>query len=558
MTVARDAVLEFATFTTTSPATLSFTPTGTPRGVTVWIALSGGFADTITAVTYGGVSMARIGYSVDTVTEQGIIHCYFLGAGIPTGTQTVEIVHTGDPLTKWAVVQSVTAASDTDVSNLMLWHMSSSDHANPFLTLDTGVQSALRTGIIFSGHDDISSLTPLSGMEAITTADSHDFGTAVAALAQQTTASTGPFNLGFTATAEDMAMLAVSIRESAVDAFPDTTAAALSWWDNSPTSHLVQMPYVVDSGDLLIVGFSVQSSTVTTPGGWTLFNTATNGSITTRSYYKIADGTEAGTTVDFVTNISIAGSAYVLRFTNWHGTTPPEAGTAAGGTSANPDPPSLSPSWGAEDTMWLTVATHGFGTSGNDGYPTNYSNFTFVYGLATSTTSTLLARRKNNTATENPGTFTLGASIAWVAQTIAVRPSSGPPPVTGTIASTQDPNVAAFSGTVTSNAATGTLASTQQNQTASFAGTVVNPVPSSVTVNGQTVTIHGNQGTVTILDSLLNVVYSGGAAVITLPPGDYTWTSTDGPSGSFSVSQAQNRMGGTGAIRKPPRSLTSR
>lgn len=126
--------------------------------------------------------------------------------------------------------------------------------------------------------------------------------------------------------------------------------------------------------------------------------------------------------------------------------------------------------------------------------------------------------------------------------------------VTGTWASIQDDQAGSFTGQTVLG---GNLTGNQDDQTANFVGTVVNPTPSNVTVNGQTVTITGTMGTVTILDDLMQVVYSGGAAVITLPPGDYTWTSTDGPSGAFTVSQSANRMGGTGAIRKPPRALTS-
>lgn len=80
---------------------------------------------------------------------------------------------------------------------------------------------------------------------------------------------------------------------------------------------------------------------------------------------------------------------------------------------------------------------------------------------------------------------------------LAVREVSGGA-ITGTIASTQDNEVAAFTGAV-ANPITGTIAVTQANQTAVFSGTVTNPFVPPV-------------------------------------PGSDT-----------------NRMGGTGAIRRPPR-----
>lgn len=91
--------------------------------------------------------------------------------------------------------------------------------------------------------------------------------------------------------------------------------------------------------------------------------------------------------------------------------------------------------------------------------------------------------------------------------------------------------------------------------TATFpTGALTQSSATTVTASGTTVTIT-TAGTVTIRDSANNIVYSGGSATITLPSGSYTWTSTDSGSGAFTVGGGGNRMGGSGAIRKPPRNV---
>lgn len=210
MTVARDAALEFAEFTTTSPATLSFTPTGTPRAITVEICTVE-IADSITGVTYGGVTMARIDSAVkDAPGEAGRVYTYFLGASIPTGTQTVSIAHDGSATQKWALVRSFTAGADTEV---VTFNQLVGIQANPSIALDTGATESLRTAILYSGVGALSGFVELSGMEAVAAGEGNDFGNETTVGGVQTTAATGSFTIGWTAASDDVAMVAVAIQE---------------------------------------------------------------------------------------------------------------------------------------------------------------------------------------------------------------------------------------------------------------------------------------------------------------------------------------------------------
>ena len=195
------------------------------------------------------------------------------------------------------------------------------------------------------------------------------------------------------------------------------------------TDHYVDMPATVNAGDLLIVLFTNDGDeTVTTPGGWSLLASDTGGpSVRLSVYYKIATGTEGGTTVNFVTSANQQAAAQVYRITDWQGTTPPEISTAATATSTAPDPAFLDPAgWGVSNTLWLAVAGQDRGDqSGTLAYPISYTD-----GISTLSSDTNLscrthsARRVLLTATsEDPGPFTIPVTEQWVAFTIAVRPA---------------------------------------------------------------------------------------------------------------------------------------
>jgi hypothetical protein len=195
------------------------------------------------------------------------------------------------------------------------------------------------------------------------------------------------------------------------------------------TDHYVNMPATVDGGNLLIVLFTNDgNATVTTPGGWTqLASTADAVAVRLSVYYKMAAGTEGGTTVNFVTSAAEQAVAQVYRITNWHGTTPPEISTAATGTDMAPNPTSLNPAgWDVASTLWLAVAGQDRGDqSGTTAYPVYYTDGISTQSSDPATTGHCRihsAFRGLAAASEDPGAFTIPVSEDWVAFTIAVRP----------------------------------------------------------------------------------------------------------------------------------------
>lgn len=199
--------------------------------------------------------------------------------------------------------------------------------------------------------------------------------------------------------------------------FPDPADTNSGFDDTSTTSHSVSLPANIASGNLLIIFITSDTFTATaSASGWTsLYSTASG--ILSRGYclYKVADGSEgSAVTVTFSANCTIAWSSY--RITSFQGT--PEAGTPATGSSASPNPPSLTPSWGADDDLWL-VAAHCINSTSDLAAPTNYTGLIEVRNTALRSNGT--AYRQLNATSEDPGTFSNANNTEWTAGTVAVR-----------------------------------------------------------------------------------------------------------------------------------------
>jgi hypothetical protein len=200
------------------------------------------------------------------------------------------------------------------------------------------------------------------------------------------------------------------------------------------------MPASLDAGDLLLViiqvgtGASGNEVEITpTPSGWTKLWEHQNGHSSISAgdcgvFVKVADGMEGGSTVGFTTDIASVGAAQVYRVTEWFGSL---SGVEAGvsleafdtGDYLHPDPPSLSPSWGAANTLWLACG----GWTNDDAlvssYPTDYvDGVDTISGGGTDNGSTVFsAFRKLKAANQNPSELTI-PDDNWVCNTVAIRP----------------------------------------------------------------------------------------------------------------------------------------
>jgi len=190
------------------------------------------------------------------------------------------------------------------------------------------------------------------------------------------------------------------------------------------TDHTVNMPAGVESGDLLIALFSADgNSAITFPGGWTqLYQQANGVSVISGVWYRVSDGGE-GATITVTTGAAEMSGHTTFRITGYYGT--PEVGVVATGTSVNPNPPNLAPSWGAENSLWIAVCGYDVGNSGSliSAYPAGYTDGRDDRPSAIEGGASGSANLTNNNAAENPGTFTITFAEEWVANTIAIAPS---------------------------------------------------------------------------------------------------------------------------------------
>lgn len=191
------------------------------------------------------------------------------------------------------------------------------------------------------------------------------------------------------------------------------------------TTHNVAMPGTVASGRLLLV-ILASSTNVTTPSGWTLQKKMTASTVQVNVYTRIADGTEGGSNVNFVTASSdfVAAHVYYASDASYNASICFAVSTGATGTSTGPDPDSLTSGFGAVDTTWIAVTVAP--SSAVSGFPSSYGNTAstwFAYGVLGT------ADRDVNGSSQNPGAFTIADSVAWAALTIGIRVNTTTPAV---------------------------------------------------------------------------------------------------------------------------------
>lgn len=200
--------------------------------------------------------------------------------------------------------------------------------------------------------------------------------------------------------------------------FPAVSSVARSSTDTASTSHTIQLPPVVDSGDLLLVMIRCASSVTapSAPAGWTLV--ATRGR--TGIYSKTASGSEDGTTVSFTTASSIRTAHHSYAIKGWNAVE-----SIVNASLAN-DPPSLTPSWGAKNTLWFAVG----GANSTNWTPTPPANYEPML-LGTNPSSAVTdrcqiasARRELNATSEDPAGFG-GVMTTPETITLAIEPADG-------------------------------------------------------------------------------------------------------------------------------------
>lgn len=216
-------------------------------------------------------------------------------------------------------------------------------------------------------------------------------------------------------------------------AFPtvESSSSGTSTGDTTPT---LTMPATVsadavifachNSGDGNIITWNTA-----TYGTWDLlFNVSVGVQTRLQCRAILADGDEDSGTFDNTQNNAVDASWFIYSIIGWENDTVAngvECATAATGLSVNPDPPSLTPSWGDDDNLYLAVfSSDGAGTISVHSLPDNQ------IGLeSTGTPDFNKVHSGSGTdeltgASQNPGAYTKSTSDDWIANTCVVQPAS--------------------------------------------------------------------------------------------------------------------------------------
>lgn len=224
-------------------------------------------------------------------------------------------------------------------------------------------------------------------------------------------------------------------------ASPVVAGTAESATTTAGTSHVLSWTGLgtVSAGDLLIIILDKGSTaaTVNAHADWTELLDENNANGLYIAYRWAAGGETAPT---LTTSASTRSAEITYRITGAANpaTTPPEIATTGTGTSATPDPPSITPP-SSKDYLFIACAGMAGEEADDDTWgntpPTNYTPNPprqKSCGVAGTNLGGLIlsAERALTTGSaENPGTFGVDASAAWRSQTIIVHPA--PPTFSG-------------------------------------------------------------------------------------------------------------------------------
>jgi len=225
------------------------------------------------------------------------------------------------------------------------------------------------------------------------------------------------------------------------------------------TTHPITMPSTINSGELLVCFMTTSTSAGTGPAlaGWTevVGEYGTVGISDCYVFAKVASGSE-GATESFVMDNGCRMAAITLAITSWEGTlSGVEFSADNTATDAAPDTLTLTPSWGSDDTLWVSQVSLRRGRTVSV-YPYADNNTYISSGTSNGNPAMFLGSDEIAAATEDPSAATISASTDWWGITMAVQPAAGGAP---TLSLPTEASITSTTVTVgcTSDDATGTL-----------------------------------------------------------------------------------------------------
>lgn len=220
---------------------------------------------------------------------------------------------------------------------------------------------------------------------------------------------------------------------------PTVTATATTNGTTASATPVINLPATVNVDDIILVFIRQDNEeTYTWPANWNVLpplpDISDGSDDQTSCRYKIADGTEDGTTIQLTRTQSnkFAALSYAIG-----GATSIEAGGLAIGASVTVQPATFLPSGGTQDYLALWMgAMEGEQTSPPTGNPTNFTNpigANSGTAGAVTTNCRVASARRSLPASSGPSAtpWTISASDDWTAFFVALWTQPPNPPQQG-------------------------------------------------------------------------------------------------------------------------------
>lgn len=197
------------------------------------------------------------------------------------------------------------------------------------------------------------------------------------------------------------------------------------------TSHTVTMPADIVEDDLIVIVWCNDGSATASLTGFTKEVELPNGSAMSGAIlWKVSDGTE-GASVTVTTSAAEPGAYVAYRVSGHNGDLEASINNddgAGDNTTTTWAVTSVTPSWGADDTLWIIgLESQGHSSPQNDDVSSGYTDMIET----TRTSNGALAmvnsgRLESNTTTESPADCITGATTRATTTLVAIQPGNLP------------------------------------------------------------------------------------------------------------------------------------
>jgi hypothetical protein len=211
-------------------------------------------------------------------------------------------------------------------------------------------------------------------------------------------------------------------------AFPQIQGTAADYASStSVLTHSINLPSGIQAGEKLLFILAIRRQTTAGDVSFATLSPTVVGTPTLQGastglwlYQMTATGSEPSTT-DINVTVATGMTSRVIRLS---GAGAIEQTGVALGSTLTLDPPSHTPSFGAQDTLWFAIAGNNNGAHTISASPANYTANSIQPGLSGAVTLGY-ATRELNASSEDPGAYTYSLASPSLATTIAVQPASG-------------------------------------------------------------------------------------------------------------------------------------